>query len=30
VFTLRQGKLFSQEGFDDRADGLLAAGIKAA
>jgi ketosteroid isomerase-like protein len=29
VFTLRDGKLISQEGFDQRADGLRAAGIEA-
>ena len=29
VFTLRDGKLISQEGFDERADGLRAAGIQA-
>jgi ketosteroid isomerase-like protein len=27
VFTVRQGKLLSQEGFDKRAEGLRAAGI---
>jgi ketosteroid isomerase-like protein len=30
VFTLRHGKLIRQDGFDDRADGLRAAGIKTA
>ena len=28
VFTVREGKLISQEGFNDRADGLEAAGIE--
>jgi hypothetical protein len=30
VFTVREGKLFSQEGFDERADGLREAGIEGA
>jgi ketosteroid isomerase-like protein len=30
VFTLREGKLFSQEGFDERADGMRAAGKRTA
>jgi ketosteroid isomerase-like protein len=30
VFTLREGKLVSQEGFDERADGLRAAGMPTA
>ena len=30
VFTVRHGKLFRQEGFDDRAEGLKAAGIEVA
>lgn len=28
VFTVRNGQLVSQEGFDDRAEGLRAAGVK--
>ena len=28
VFTVKEGKLVSQEGFDERADGLRAAGIE--
>jgi hypothetical protein len=28
VFTVRDGRLVSQEGFDDREDGLSAAGIE--
>jgi ketosteroid isomerase-like protein len=30
VFTVRHGRLIRQEGFDDRAEGLRAAGIEAA
>jgi ketosteroid isomerase-like protein len=30
VFTLREGKLFSQEGFDERADGMRAAAKRTA
>jgi ketosteroid isomerase-like protein len=30
VFTVRHGKLIRQDGFDERADGLRAAGIDAA
>lgn len=30
VFTVRQGRLSRQEGFDDRAEGLQAAGVGAA
>jgi ketosteroid isomerase-like protein len=30
VFTVREGKLVSQEGFDQRADGLRAAGMRTA
>lgn len=30
VFTVREGKLVSQEGFDERADGLRAAGMPVA
>jgi hypothetical protein len=28
VFTVRDGKLIRQDGFDDRADGLRAAGLE--
>jgi hypothetical protein len=30
VFTVRHGKLIRQDGFDERVDGLRAAGIEAA